>query len=80
MGKSVRKTPIFGITMAETEKKDKRLANRRFRRVVRAALEADCNAEILPLLREVSNVWGFDKDGKSWQGDWVKTHPEMMRK
>ena len=80
MSKSSRKTPIFGNTTAETEKYDKRLANRRLRRIVRAVLENDKNIEILPTLREVSNVWVFNKDGKRWQGDWVKNHPEMMRK
>lgn len=80
MSKSSRKTPIFGNTTAETEKYDKRLANRRLRRIVRAVLENDKNIEILPTLREVSNVWLFNKDGKRWQGDWVKTHPEIMRK
>ncbi|HEX8524949.1 MAG TPA: hypothetical protein VF669_22050 [Tepidisphaeraceae bacterium] len=64
MARSRRRRPIFGITTSETEKQDKRLANRRLRRKVRVAVET--GDEVLPVLREVSDVWGFDKDGKRW--------------
>lgn len=64
MARSYRHTPIFGITTCRSEKTDKRLANRKLRRAqVRAA---DGGAEILPLLREVSDVWGFGKDGRRY--------------
>jgi hypothetical protein len=59
--------PIFGITTSDSEKQDKRRANRRLRRAVRLALDA--GREVLPHLREVSNVWAFDKDGKRWRDD-----------
>ena len=63
MSRSRRKTPICGITTAESEKQDKRIANRRLRRKVRAALAVEPEG-VLPALREVSSVWTFDKDGK----------------
>lgn len=64
MSRSRRHTPIFGITISQSEKQDKRRANRVLRRVVRQCHGHD--EKPLPLLREVSNVWGFDKDGKAW--------------
>lgn len=64
MARSYRHTPIFAITGCKSEKTDKRLANRKLRHLqVRAA---DRGAEVLPLLREVSNVWGFGKDGRRY--------------
>lgn len=68
MGKS-RKKPITGVTCAGErlgEKKDKRRANRRLRRMVRAG---DYDA----VLRDVSDVWDFRKDGKV---DWTGTEYE----
>jgi hypothetical protein len=64
MARSHRHTPIFGITTSESEKKDKRIANRRLRRAVQRSILR--GAEVMPLLREVSDVWGFDKDGKHY--------------
>lgn len=68
MSRSRRKTPITGIIAAQSEKSDKRIANRKLRRVTkeilrRGSLEDD---QILPEIREVSNVWSFAKDGKRW--------------
>ena len=77
MSRSRRKTPICGITTAESEKQDKRIANRRLRRRVRSALRGDPDAP-LPLLREVSNPWLMDKDGKMLVDP--ARHPEIMRK
>jgi len=70
MTRSYRKTPMAGITIARSEKQDKRHANRRLRRKVRTgALEL--------LLREVSSVWGFEKDGKRY---WRNPSAKFMRK
>lgn len=63
MSRSRRKTPVRGITTSDTEKQDKRSANRRLRRKVRVALAVEPEG-VLPALREVSCVWAFDKDGK----------------
>lgn len=64
MSRSRRKSPIRGITTSDTEKRDKRIANRRLRRAVRVRLSADPD-DVLPSLREVSSVWSFNKDGKT---------------
>jgi hypothetical protein len=75
MSRSIKRTPICGHTTAETEKHDKRLANRCLRRKSREALRASGvgkpkraveSVSELPLLREVSNVYSFGKDGKQW--------------
>ena len=77
MSRSRRKTPVCGITTSDTEKQDKRLANRRLRRKVRVALAAQPDG-VLPAVREVSSVWAFDKDGK--QRFDPERWPELMRK
>ena len=71
MSRSKRKTPVFGITTTRTEKQDKRLANRKLRRKTRV------DPENAPALREVSDVWGFAKDGKIYMPTFK---PRMMRK
>ena len=62
MSRSKKKSKIRGNTAAESEKQDKRDANRRFRRIVNQKVKQG-DMEI-PDLKEISNVWGFDKDGK----------------
>jgi len=64
MARSYRHTPIFGITTSKSEKQDKRLANRWLRRAVR--LQVQRGLDVLSLLREVSNAWCFDKDGRAY--------------
>lgn len=64
MSRSRRKMPITGMTTADSEKQDKRLANRKLRRKVRQVLPEE--PEVLPDLREVSDPWTMDKDGKKW--------------
>ena len=76
MSRSYRKTPIFGTTTADSEKKDKRLANRKYRRSVRQLVDEDLNDENIPDIREMSDVWSFDKDGKRFYNN----EPELMRK
>lgn len=62
MSRSKKKTPKRGITGASSEKEDKRDANRKLRRKTKQQVNKE--DEILLELREVSNVWGFGKDGK----------------
>jgi hypothetical protein len=78
MSRSKQKNPITGITTAASEKQDKRIANRRLRRRIKQLLGADPRADILPLEREVSNVWLMDKDGKTRFDP--ERHPDLMRK
>ena len=77
MSRSRRRTPVCGITTADSEKQDKRIANRKLRRKVRVAIRADAEVE-LPARREVSNPWCMDKDGKM-RFDPAR-HPKYMRK
>jgi len=66
MGKSRRKNDYCGICAA-SDKEDKRLANRTFRRKGKENLRRD---KELPIqLNEVSDVYGFNKDGKTWFGE-----------
>ncbi len=62
MSKSEKKTKIRGITTAKSEKENKQDANRKFRRIIKQKVKS--NESELPRIRELSNVWSFDKDGK----------------
>ncbi len=62
MSRSVKKTPKKAITTAKTEKENKRQANRKFRRVTKTQIKK--GEAKLSLIKEISNVWAFDKDGK----------------
>ena len=79
MSRSFRKTPICGFTTANSNKEDKRLANRRFRRASRNRIKS--NREPFYRLREVCNVWDFAKDGKMYYDkEAVKRYPKVLRK
>lgn len=73
MSRSRKHTPKGGITTSASEKADKRHANRRLRLATSQALHRE--AEVMPELREVSDVWGFAKDGKAWHGE----HDDMRK-
>ncbi|WP_140938339.1 hypothetical protein [Sphingobacterium lumbrici] len=64
MSRSVRKTKIFGITTAETEKQDKRRWNRTFRKVSKKLIRLEKDAPVK--LHGVTNVWDGAKDGKKY--------------
>ena len=64
MSRSRKKTPKTGITSAETEKSNKRNANRKFRRVTKNQLKNGDSQFVA--IKEISNVWSFDKDGKQY--------------
>lgn len=64
MSHSKKRTKKFGTTTASSEKEDKRIANRKFRRLVKS--KAKVLDEDMPQIREVSNVWSFAKDGKRY--------------
>jgi hypothetical protein len=78
MSRSKRRTPVCGMTSASSEKQDKRLYNRRYRRVCKQAIHADPAQELLPLLREYSNTGAMDKDGKVRFDP--RARPELLRK
>jgi hypothetical protein len=67
------------MTGANSEKYDKRMAQRRLRHLTKRVLGqlADPDDFHPPLLREVSDVWVFAKDGKCWYdfdnlAPWIK--------
>jgi hypothetical protein len=64
MSRSRKKIPIIGITTATSEKQNKRLANRRFRRVTK--IELKISKEFITPYKVLSNVWCYDKDGKRY--------------
>ncbi len=61
MSRSFRHVPIAAITKAESDKKDKARARRAWRRSVKQGRDV--------LLREISDVWDFCKDGKRYHRD-----------
>jgi hypothetical protein len=81
MGKSFKTTPIEANTKAESDKVGKVHANKALRRAIKVKLhtlpiEEDSDV-ILPVTKEVSNVYDFPKDGKKYVG---KVIPQKMRK
>jgi lysylphosphatidylglycerol synthetase-like protein (DUF2156 family) len=65
------------MTTQESEKADKRRANRRLRRLVREVVAASDAPDVLPALREVSDPWSMAKDGRSY---WKDARPADLRK
>ncbi len=61
MSRSYRHVPIAAITKAESDKKDKALARRAWRRSVKQGRDVT--------LREIRDVWDFAKDGKRYVHD-----------
>jgi hypothetical protein len=67
MSRSVKKTPIFGITYADSEKQNKRRWNRTFRKVCKHLLKKGIEAP--KRISAVTEVWDGNKDGKRyWRG------------
>jgi len=64
MSRSIRKTKIFGISKAETEKQDKRRWNRTFRKVSKKLIHLEKDAPVK--LRGVTQVWDGAKDGRQY--------------
>jgi hypothetical protein len=79
MSRSKRKTPIAAVTMATSEKQDKRHANKSLRLAAKTELQKKDSDELtLPMLREVSNVWDMKKEGRLYFNK--KKYPKLMRK
>ena len=88
MSRSRKRTPILSITTSTSEKEDKTKGNRSLRRSVHMICD-DVTKEMIiendevdiefPKVREVSDVWGFSKDGKRYNppGDYLEKY---MRK
>ena len=86
MSRSFRHTPIIGNACAASDKPGKQIANRTLRMNVRMCLRkclrdcADFDNLVVPLLREVSNVWSFPKDGKHRMNPNGSYYRKCMRK
>ena len=79
MSRSYKHTTISGITTATSEKRDKKLANRRFRRISKHRVKID--AEPLIDLNEISDPWDFQKDGKRYfNPNEARLFPKLFRK
>ena len=78
MSRSKKRTPVCGMTGACSEKQDKRLYNRRYRRGCKQALHVNPARELLPHLREYSNPGAMDKDGRARFEPTER--PELLRK
>ncbi len=78
MSRSWKKRPWTGITTATTEKQEKRLANRRERRINKYLLALTHDETQILLKREVSDVWCMSKDGKAMFDP--EKYPKLLRK
>ena len=76
MSNSYKHTPIIGYGKG-SEKQDKRLANRAFRRIVK--IKVHTGAKTLPTLRMVSHTDAFSKDGK-WYFGKEEIYKKYLRK
>ncbi len=70
MSRSKRKTLILPNCKAPSEKDEKQKANRKLRKIVKEKLAV--LEEELPLKREISDRWNWEKDGKSYRADLTK--------
>jgi hypothetical protein len=65
MSRSKKKTPKVGFSTSETEKENKRKANRKFRRITKNRLTEN-DIQLPKKTKEISDVWSFDKGGKQF--------------
>jgi len=79
MSRSIKKTPIIGHCNCCSEKKDKRIANRKFRLSTKILLKK--GKDPLFSIRQISNVWQFGKDGKQYHVIYLTndTIPDIIR-
>jgi hypothetical protein len=68
MAHSRKKTPVIGITGAESEKPEKQANHRRERKRVRQTLATEPDIETLPHTKQLSSPWSMAKDGKVFLG------------
>jgi hypothetical protein len=68
MSRSFRKTPIVGNTTAHSEKWDKKQWHQRHRKAVRQRLSTtdDLDDYVDVDIRESSNPWSMNKDGRHY--------------
>ncbi len=79
MSNSRRKSLIHGNTHASSDKKDKQIANRTLRRKIRTKDLEDEDINHMSI-RDVSNVYNFEKDGKHYYRNFSELSIEEQRK
>lgn len=78
MSRSRKKVAVCGCTCKESEKKDKRIANRKFRKLTKQNILN--NFDKIPWrMREISRIWDFAKDGKQ-KIEWYSDNEELKAK
>ena len=78
MSRSRRKTPISGITSAESDHCWKKMAARKLRRSVKQRLAATLDGDRFAGKRwDIVNPWSSEKDGKHF---WINPPARFMRK
>lgn len=83
MSHSYKKNPIVGCTTAKSEKKDKRIVNRKVRHKVNQATKYPSKFsenELHLNVKDVSDVWDFAKDGKHRIDKNSKFYKKAIRK
>lgn len=78
MGRSRAKHPFVGMVNAKSEKRDKVMAHKRERRVVKTILQDEDDDSNLPAPKLFGDPWGAAKDGKHRFDP--KKLPQLMRK
>ena len=78
MSRSYKKYAVTSCTTSASEKNDKRIAHRVFRKRAKRALKNN-KLSLLPFrMRDVSNIWCFAKDGKvTWE--YLSSHSFFRR-
>ncbi len=70
MSNSRRKTPIYGMTTCQSERRDKKIWHKKWRTNERTLLNAlsheGLNEHISLMKNEVSSTWSMGKDGRSY--------------
>lgn len=78
MSRSRRKTPICGMTSADSDHRWKKMASRTLRHRVKQDLNAKLDGDSHAGRRwDLVNPWSSEKDGKHWFGE---RHPKLLRK
>lgn len=88
MSRSRKKTPIAGVTTAQSEKADKQRSSRSNRRANKVILQKakyqfleDLDHLVMELPRETVSIWSFSKDGKHYYFfEEIEDHERVMRK
>ncbi len=78
MSRSVRKKSVSGVTAATSDKFDKQKANRALRRLTKVAMQESAEDKVLPVTREVRDIWSTAKEGKLYFDPALS--PKRMRK